>query len=186
MRRFHNPGVPLPRANEGMPYPFDRPDFRNRPDLAGYWFLPAWYTVTINLGHHAGDTARGSVQLRPETFVMYRIGWATTGDTPPWEETESGTPSKQGRSVQVSFSDEYTQFVTQPTLISAIFGDSCGFLDIPQAVQLRGKQSITVEITRVQYPGTPPEQEADFTRFDFCFMGVGLLKPGQPVSGTVG
>jgi len=186
MQGLGQPPAPVGRATAGMPYPFDRPDFRDRPDYAGLVFLPAWYTVSIQLGHEAGNNQRGAVQLRPEPFVLYRICWATNGDVPPIVEgLESSVPSAQGRCVEVTFKDEYTEFVTQPTLLSALFGDSNGFLDIPQGLQLRGKQTISVFLNRINFPGIPP-QEPEYSRFDFCFQGVGLLKPGMGASGSAG
>jgi hypothetical protein len=92
--------------------------------------------------------------------------------------------SAQGRCVEVSFKDEFTEFVTQPTLISALFGDSQGFLDIPQGLKLQGKQTLSVSLNRIGFPGLPSEGAPPQSRFDFCFQGVGLLRPGQSVSGS--
>jgi hypothetical protein len=65
--------VPRPKAGNGIPYPFDRPEYRDDPEFFGRVFLPAWYTVIIMIGHSAGDNQRGSILLRPEDFLLYRI-----------------------------------------------------------------------------------------------------------------
>lgn len=148
-----------------------------------YEKIPAWYTVSINLGGVAGNTGNGAVQLRPEPFILKRITWATTGDCHPYVNQFPGF-SLQGRSVQMEWSDEYTKFFgDQPSLISAVFGDSQGFLDVPRGALFQGSQNLTVKLTRLIWPSSLTAAE---TRFDFTFTGLGLLPKDVAQSGSAG
>lgn len=148
-------------------------------DYPGFSEVPAYYTISITLGGAAGNTQEGSVPLRPENFVCKRITWATTGDT----EFEAGY-SIQGRCVTIQWSDEFTRFFgSQPGLISSVFGDSNGFLDLARGIMLQGKQTLVIALTRVLWPTGPTPGN---TRFDFCFQGVSLLPYGIHQSGSAG
>lgn len=148
-------------------------------DYPGFTEVPAYYTVSITLGGAAGDTQPGSVPLRPENFVCKRITWATTGDA----EFEGGY-SIQGRCVTVQWFDEFTRFFgAQPALISAVFGDSNGFLDLSRGIMLQGKQTLTIQLVRVLWPTGPTPAN---TRFDFTFQGSSLLPEGVHQSGSAG
>lgn len=148
-------------------------------DYPGYTEVPAYYTISITLGGVAGNTQSGSVPLRPENFVCKRITWATTGDT----EFEGGY-SIQGRCVTVQWFDEFTRFFgSQPALISSVFGDSNGFLDLSRGIMLQGKQTLQMELVRVLWPTGPAPAN---TRFDFCFQGSSLLPYNVHQSGSAG
>jgi len=145
--------------------------------------IPAVYTTTITLGGTLGATQTGSVQLRPELFVLKRITWAAQGDVPPYADVFPGF-SIQGRAVTVKWSDEFTKFMgNSPALLSAVFGDSQGFLDLPRGALFQGSQSLSIELTRLFWPAnTAPVA----SRFDFVFQGVGLLPKGVAQSGSAG
>lgn len=143
----------------------------------GYIEVPAWYTVSMILGGAVNDAAGGSIPLRPERFELRRITWCTQADVYPFVTTPAPT-SIQGRCVEMTWGDEFTQFMGgQPALLSAIFGDSQGFLDLPQGILFQGRQSFNVKLKRLQWP------DADTTpapaRFDIVFHGVGLLPAGS-------
>jgi hypothetical protein len=159
-------------------------------DYPGWVEVPAFYTVSLVLG---GDPAApaanvgNSVTIRPEPFVCRRITWATTGDVPNFISSASGIMgSAQGRSVRVEWSDEFTKFLgSRPCLISALFGDSEGFLDFPRrGVLFQGKQTLDVKLTRILWPDSNT-QPAN-TEFDFNFQGVSLLPMGVNQSGSAG
>jgi hypothetical protein len=170
------PGSPLQAGSPSEDYP-------------GFLEIPAFYTVTVVLG---GDptlpsaVAADSVTLRPEPFVCRRITWATNGDTPIFISIPSIVGSAQGRSVRVEWQDEFTRFLgTKPCLVSALFGDSEGFLDFPRrGVLFQGKQTLSVRLTRILWPD-PESQPAD-TEWDFNFQGVGLLPMNVNQSGSAG
>lgn len=149
--------------------------------------IPNFYTVSIELGSDDGATNSNSAPLRPEPFVCTRITWCTTGDVPKYLG-EGVTPgsSLQGRVVEASWEDEFTKFLgNRPCLLSALFGDSNGYLDITKGVLLAGKQTLSVTLRRITWPtdvDTPPAS----TRFDICFMGLGLLPKGVNQSGSAG
>jgi len=159
------------------------------PDRWKNWTqLPAYYTTTIVLGGAADDAQAGSVSLRPEPFVLTRISYATTGDV---LAQALGFPfnsgmSIQGRSVRLTWEDEFTKFMAQsPSLVSAVFGDSNGFLDVPATVLFEGRQTLTVNLRRVLWPYDPTVVTPTNTEWDFVFQGVSLLPPGTEVSGSV-
>lgn len=146
--------------------------------------IPAFYTVSIDLAGTDGAQQSGSVPTRPEPFVCRRISWATTGDTPVIGGTANGSGSVQGRAIEVSWSDEFTQFLgSRPCLLSALFGDSNGFLDFPKPVLFQGKQALTVTLRRILWPASTTPAT---TRFDFCFQGLSLLPAGVNQSGSAG
>ena len=148
--------------------------------------IPAFYTVTISLAGAVGSTQAGSVPLRPEPFLCARITWATTGDTPTvlGDSSAGVSGSAQGRSVEVLWGDEFTQFLgNRPCLLSALFADSNGFLDFPRPLLFQGKQSLTVNLKRVLWPTS---QDEVTTRFDFNFQGLSILPPGVNQSGSAG
>lgn len=158
------------------------------PALAAmYTYIPAFYTVTVNLPPDlTGMPVAGSTPLRPEPFLCKRVTWATTGDTPNFVSSPGGnTGSAQGRAVAVQWEDEFTKFLgSQPTLLSAIFGDSQGFLDIPSGVLFQGKQTMQASLIRLLWPD--PETEPATVRFDIVFHGLGLLPKGVHQSGSAG
>ena len=150
--------------------------------------IAAFYTVSVDLGGTSGATQAGSVPIRPEPFVLKRITWATTGDAPSVIGSSSGIGSAQGRAVEVSWEDEFTKFLgSRSCLLSAMFADSQGFIDLPRPLLFQGKQSLSVQLRRLFWPAEdattfPPE----ITRFDFSFQGISLLPPGVNQSGTAG
>lgn len=80
--------------------------------------------------------------------------------------------------MRVNFGDAFTNFMgQQPGLVSAVFGDSHGFMDLPKGIVFEGSQNLEVELSRVFEPG--PTTSFDFvpgeTRWDFVFAGVSLL-----------
>jgi hypothetical protein len=182
------PGQPQ-KGQHGTPFvqsplgqPLDRFGILNDPRFADFEKIAAWYTISIELGGDSGSNQRGAVQLRPEPFLCFRITWATTGDTfgilsfPPFS-------SPQGRAVEILWGDEFTKFMgDQPALLSSVFGDSEGFLDIPHGLQFEGKQSLSASLTRLFWPD--PDTDPVTTRFDIVFAGVGLLPLGTHQSGS--
>lgn len=152
----------------------------------GYTEIPAFYTVSILLGGEDDATQAGATTIRPEPFVCRRITWCTSGDAPVFITIASVVGSAQGRVVEATWSDEFTKFLgNQPCLISALFGDSQGFLDFPQkGVLFQGRQTLQVDLHRLIWPD--PESEPAITRFDFNFQGVALLPLGINQSGSAG
>lgn len=155
---------------------------------AAFNLIPAFYTVSIDLAGADQSQQSGSVPLRPEPFICRRITWATTGDAPRLVGPANGSGSLQGRAIEVSWSDEFTQFLgSRPCLLSALFGDSQGYLDFPKPILFQGKQALTVTLRRLLWPASdattyPPVT----TRFDFSFQGLSVLPYGVNQSGTAG
>lgn len=178
----------LPHQRKGETAPagyfgqeLDRMAVQGDPDWAQYDYIPAWYTISIDLDGDVGASQAGSVPIRPEPFLCFRITWATTGDT---RAVLSAMPlqSIQGRSVEILWGDEFTRFMGNiPCLLSAVFGDSNGYLDIPHGLQFQGRQSLTATLTRILWPDT---SDPVTVRFDLCFQGVGVLPKGTYVSGS--
>lgn len=157
------------------------PDYDGDTDLREYTRIPAWYTVSIQLGGAAGDTSSNSKQLRPERFVLGRITYATTSDVDLSTTSGFMGSSIQARCVELEWMDEFTRFMgNNATLVAALFGDSNGFLDCPAGLLFQGKQSLTVKLTRVQ----EAQSEEDAGRWDFVFHGLGLLPPPHQSSGS--
>lgn len=149
--------------------------------------IPAWYVISLILDGTPNSVAGDSVPIRPEDFVCKRITFACSGDTPLFLTRGVAAGSTQGRAVTIQWQDEFTKFLgSRPSLISALFGDSNGFLDFPRGILLQGKQTLSVNLTRLFWPdpanGTTPAK----TQFDFVFHGVGLLPPGVNQSGSAG
>jgi hypothetical protein len=145
--------------------------------------LPAWYTLTILLSGAPGAPVASSVPIRPEPFILKRITWATNGDTPLFVDN-TGSGSVQGRSVTVLFDDEFTKFLGKnPCLVSALFGDSQGYLDLELGMLFQGKQALSITLQRLIWPDVTTPAE---TRWDFCFQGIMLLPKGVNQSGSAG
>jgi hypothetical protein len=144
--------------------------------------VPAFYTCTVMLGGDDNAQAGNSVQTRPERFECRRITWASTGNVYPFQLTNLGNP--QGSAVEITWGDEFTKFLGEsPALLSALFGDSNGFLDLPSPILFQGRQSLNAKLRRITWPDSSDPAE---TRFDICFQGVGLLPASTGgVSGSV-
>lgn len=186
LQRTHAMGD-LPPQSHPTDYGADK--LRNDPDIRRrYTIVPMFYVASGNLGPNTGDVGapNPSVNLRPEPFIIERITWSTTGDAPPaiLDPTPTGG-SSQARSVLVTWSDEFTKFVGNdtPTLVSALFGDSQGFLDLPRGLLIQGKQTLSVNLRRLFWPS---DQAPIETRWDFVFHGVGLLPRNVNASGSAG
>jgi len=160
-------------------------------ELALYTQLCQFYTVTVDLSSGVGEPISGTRLLRPEPFMVHRIQWATTADTPPFTPailTGTNQPSIQGRTVRCSFADSFTNFLgARQGMVSAVFGDSHGFLDLPKGIVFQGSQNIEVFLKRIFYPG--PTESAQFvppaeSRWDFVWAGVSLLPRGVNQSGS--
>lgn len=197
MNRGRYPMYPMPGpmevARRAMPQiprnqllgqtPLDARGIEADDRFAHFEKVPNIYTVTVTLGGTQGDTASGSVNLRPEAFVLKRITWATNGDAPPFADIEPGY-SPQGRCVTMRWNDEFTNLMgNTSTIISGLLGDSNGFLDIPRGALFEGKQTLSVSLERLQWPYSTAEAD---TRFDFVFQGLGLLPKGVAQSGSAG
>lgn len=150
--------------------------------------IPSFYTVSIELGGTVGATQAGSVPIRPEPFLLKRITWASSGDTPWIIGANSSAGSAQGRSVEVQWEDEFTKFLgSRSCLISALFADSQGFIDLPRPLLFQGKQSLSVTLRRIFWPAADPVLTPPLpVRFDFSFQGLSLLPPGVNQSGSAG
>jgi hypothetical protein len=142
----------------------------------GWLEVPAFYTVSIVLGGEDNAQNGSAVGLRPERFELRRITFATQGDVWPFVSFPA-LSSIQGRCVEVTWGDEFTQFLgQQPCLLSALLGDSNGFLDLPEGILFQGRQTLNAKLRRLQWPD--PATEPAPMRFDINFQGVGLL-PGN-------
>lgn len=161
-------------------------EFEESPHFPGFTEIPAFYTVSILIAGDDDAVNGGAVRIRPEPFVVRRITWATTGDAPIYITVPSIVGSAQGRAVEVTWSDEFTKFLGQePCLISALFGDSQGFLDLPKkGILFQGAQTLQVNLHRLFWPD--PTSDVAITRFDFNFQGVSLLPVGVNQSGSAG
>lgn len=143
--------------------------------------VPAWYTITMQLGGVAGNQQASSVTLRPERFFLYRVTCATDGDVYPFAE-EVGY-SQQLRCVEVTWGDEFTRFFgEQPVMAACLFGDSNGFLDLVQPILFQGRQTLNAKLRRFRWPSAEP---AENTRWDISFQGLGVLPAGNEVSGSL-
>ena len=166
----------------------------NHPELAAFNKIPAYYVCSGTLGPNPDDRVRLSEPLRPEPFVCKRITWATTGDIvqeseEPGDFNLFGNASQQGRSIEVlKWGDEFTSFNSNPGLLSALFGDSNGFLDLPNIIIFQGSQKLIVDIQRVIWPFFQNGEllEEFNVRVDVIFEGVGLLPKDINQSGSVG
>lgn len=160
-------------------------------ELALYNQVTTFYALTVNLGPADGNANAGATQIRPEPFVLRRITWATTGDTTSQSNGAAGVQprgSVQGRVVRVRWGDAFTAFLGQRSgLVSAVFGDSNGFLDFGDGVVFGGKQNLEVGLERLFYPGPFSPAAGDGpveTRWDFVFAGVSLLPKPVQASGS--
>jgi hypothetical protein len=163
------------------------PGLENDPRFDRFTKVPSWYVCSVLLDYPNGSIGADSVQLRPEPFILKRITWATNGDVTPNMDTGSVNTSggsAQGRSVTVEWKDEFTNFMgSRACLISALFGDSQGYLDLQRGLLFQGKQSLGVQLVRLSYPAT---DNVDVNRFDFVFHGISLLPLGVNQSGSAG
>jgi hypothetical protein len=150
--------------------------------------IASFYTVSVELAGTVGATQAGSVPIRPEPFLLKRITWATSGDTPAMIGATNSAGSAQGRSVEVSWEDEFTKFLgSRSCLLSALFADSQGFIDLPRPLLFQGKQSLSVTLRRIFWPAEDDEAfPPSICRFDFSFQGLSLLPQGVNQSGTAG
>jgi hypothetical protein len=191
--RIHSMGqlpvgaVPVAGPAQGPTSPAPRDALRELPrglyDPDLFVEVPAVYTATVILGPEVGATGPGSVPLRPEMFALRRITWASEFDSPPYQLI----PGPAGRQVEIYWGDEFTKFLgNTPTLISALFGDSNGFLDLPgEGILFQGRQTLNVQLKRNMWGATAGVTPAD-TRWDICFQGVGLLpRNSGGVSGAI-
>lgn len=157
---------------------------RDDPAYDNFQKVPAYYTITIVLGGEAGDPKAGSTPLRPEAFIAERITWACNESPLDYMGGTALGGSPQGRAVRVTWGDEFTSFLgKQPVFLSALYGDSDGFLDLGRGILFQGKQTLNAALTRISDPtkGDAPELE-----FDINFQGIGLLPPDVAQSGSAG
>lgn len=174
-RRIHSLGElptgarPIAGPAQGPTAPAPRP-YDPAEAASRFVEVPAVYTATVILGGEEGADGPGSVALRPEMFALRRITWASEYDAPPFFLIGGAA----GRQVEIAWGDEFTQFLgNTPTLISALFGDSNGFLDLPgEGILFQGRQTLNVKLRRLLWAA---EGDPVDTRWDICFQGVGLL-----------
>lgn len=175
------PPPPMLMGALGQPAPASM--LRDDPSFANFDKVPAFYTVTVQLGGNVGDTQGNSTPLRPESFICERITWACTEVPSDYATGVALAGSPQGRSVTVTWGDEFTRFLGKdPCLLSALFGDSNGFLDLPRGILFQGRQTLSVLLTRL----LDPTGNNLAKRFDFNFQGVGLFPKGVSASGSAG
>lgn len=170
------------------------PLWYDAPQYASYNKVPAYYTITTILGGADESRVDADTPLRPEPFLLQRVTWATTGDLMTEEQYAAAgavvlpTYSQQGRAVEITWGDEFTRFMgQQPALVSAIFGDSWGFLDLPAPILFQGSQQLQLTLRRLFWPiGNTVVQPVDpiDTQWDFIFEGVALLPMGVNQSGS--
>lgn len=168
----------------------DRPEIRKR-----FTAVAAMYVVQCTIGPNAGDHGTFDTQLRPEPFVLQRITWATAGDMglPADEETFPFWGwSQTGRSVEITWGDSFTKFLGKNSaLLSALFGDSNGYLDLPDVALFQGSQNLEVTLNRLFWPMALGPLDEDRVnnprnvRIDINFHGVGLLPKGVNQSGSL-
>ena len=167
------------------------PGLENDPRWRDFEKIPSWYVISISLAGQSGAIQGGSTPLRPEPFIAKRITWATTGDVAPNVTSaaiNASGGSIQGRSVNITWQDEFTNFMgTRPALISSLFGDSQGFLDLQRGLLFQGKQALSVNLTRLFYPDPSFEAgEEPTVIFEFTFHGISMLPKGVFQSGSAG
>lgn len=166
----------------------ERARFIGPHEMAEYNQLCSFYNVTLELGADAGEVRKATALLRPEPFVVTRITWATTGDTLLGSNAANAFAgiSIMGRTVRVAFGDTFTNFMGQRNgLISAVFGDSNGFLNLPKGIVFGGSQNLEIELQRLFFPGNVPGlTNPPASRFDFTFAGVSLLPKFLNQSGS--
>lgn len=174
----------MPNPNDPS-LPISEDELEHNPRWSGFARVPAWYRIALVLGPAVGDYVAESVQLRPEPFVLKRITWATTGDVVPNLSPTPPGGSIQGRCVTVDWQDEFTKFFgDKPMLVSSVFADSQGFLDLPRGLIFSGKQSLSMKLSRLVNPWASSQDEVD-TTWHFVFAGFGLLR-GEYQSGSAG
>ncbi len=172
--------------------------FLDQPEMQDFTAVVAKYVISAVLGPNPGDNIEAITQLRPEPFVLETITWATDGDLNLPPDTGAGFPfwswSQQGRAIDIKWGDSFTTFLGRnPSLLSALFGDSNGFLDLPAVALFQGSQNLSVELRRLFWPfqfladGEPTFfNNPRNIRVDIVFHGVGLLPKGVNQSGSVG
>ena len=170
--------------------------FLDSPHLRDFTAVPAKYVIQAIIGPEDGDRIVADTQLRPEPFVLETITWATGGDLALPDQTDLfpfWSWSQQGRAIEIRWGDSFTTFLGKnAALLSALFGDSNGFLDLPEVALFQGSQSLQVTLTRLFWPmalGPDPDDRVNNPRnirVDICFHGVGLLPKGVNQSGSVG
>lgn len=147
--------------------------------------VPAFYTITIVLGGEAGAQEGDSTRIRPEAFIAERITWACNESPLDYPNGTALGGSPQGRSIRVTWGDEFTSFLgKQPCLLSALFGDSEGFLDLGRGILFQGAQTLNAQLTRISDP--TQSQEPPQLEFDINFQGIGLLPYNVAQSGSAG
>jgi hypothetical protein len=158
-------------------------------EFKNYNQVPDWYTIKIILPGTAGAKQGGAVGLRPSPFVCTRVTWATNADIFRIAGPYFFHHSPQGRCVEVRFGDAFTRFFSERSaLVSAVFGDSDGFLDLPSGLLFQGSQPLEVELTRLFWASIFDTDEVPpvDTRWDFVFHGISLLPAGVNQSGSAG
>lgn len=187
----HAVRAPLPNLGDTRT-PLDK--FLESPEMQTFTAVVAKYVIQSTLGPEPGDNVRSQTQLRPEPFVLETITWATDGDLNLPNDSASLFPfsswSQQGRAIEVRWGDSFTTFLgTNASLLSALFGDSNGFLDLPGIALFQGSQNLSVTLNRLFWPFEVGEEQFNNPRnirIDFTFHGVGLLPKGVNQSGAVG
>lgn len=152
----------------------------------GKTFTPAQYALSILLSGDDGKTQGGKVQLRPEDFLLCFITWKTNGDTPGiLGDIALPDYSLQGLSTEVSWGDEFTQFMgEQSAFVSAAFSE--GYYELPGKVKFLGSQTLSLKLTRLSWPVIPTEEfPRVITRWDFVFHGLGIFPLGTNASGAL-
>lgn len=142
-------------------------------DLDAFTRIPATYVMQVQLDNQLGAQSDGAADLRPELFLLRRISWASTNDI------ALGFAGADGRTVEVTWGDEFTKFMgSVPGLLSAVFGDSNGFLDLTREILFNGSQRLNCELSRVL-------ATEDESRIDIVLHGTGLLPLGMQASGSL-
>lgn len=170
----------------------------------GYTKVLRQYVIHVIQAPQVGSPGAGSKTLGPEKFVLKNISWSCDGEQQnPWQTNQDGSQSPnvngwrpyidksiQGRCIEMEWADEFTKFMAgDRALICAMFGDSDGFLYLPKPFLLEGKQTLTVNTTRIRWPFPigPIDDEtwpdAFNVRIDFVLHGIMLLPPGHHESG---
>ena len=176
------PGGPAAKRGHGLGAEEFGEEYR------GYTLVPDQYIINIELNSEAGQSEADSVPLRPYDFLLERITWACTGDSAISEDDYTVNPvwsmggSIMGRCTEMEWSDEFTKFMgDRRALVSAVMGDSNGFIKLPRVLRFVGKQVLSIRLNALFYPWPPPTQGTPYPdfRWDFVFHGCDLYPPGK-------
>ena len=156
-------------------------------------FDPPFVFRRCAAGHGVGRPPVGRSPLKvrlPDGQSLQVAEGATTADVLTYTELPATIiASIHGRAVTMRWGDSFTTFLgLNDGLVTAVLGDSNGFLDIPRGALFQGSQPLEVSLLRLFWPGAQPQGAAppSDTEWDFVFAGISLLPAGVNQSGSAG